>query len=289
MASLTDALVRYREKNSTGDGLVRSRSTHASSVEASDRPASAISYTQTRVVEVTKAVLRQNRVISGFDTGPIVDAYKIMCIQALQRLRARGGNALAVVSPGEDEGKTLTAINLGLSLAQEIDHTVLLVDANLRAPSVHRYFGFSPEFGLRDYLLDGAPLDKILVNPGIDRFVILPGSGPLVNSAEMLGSKKMAKLVEELKARYRSRLVIFDLPPVLSVADALAFTPYVDAAIMVVQERKTRREDIVRTAEVLKSIELIGTVLNRSAAITGDPEAAPTRRGWMKRLLGRRG
>ncbi len=211
-----------------------------------------------------------------------------MCIQTLQRLRARDGNALAIVSPGEDEGKTLTAINLGLSFAQEVDQTVLLVDANLREPSVHRYFGFTPEAGLSDYLLSGTPLDKILVNPGVDRFVILPGGRPLLNSAEMLGSMKMAKLVQELKMRYPSRLVIFDLPPVLSVADALAFSPYVDAAIMVAQELKTRRHDIVRAAEMLKSVELIGTVLNMAAEASVADETARPRGSRWGRLFGRR-
>jgi Mrp family chromosome partitioning ATPase len=102
----------------------------------------------------------------------------------------------------------------------------------------------------------------------------------------------MAKLVQELKLRYPSRLVIFDLPPVLSVADALAFSPYVDCALMVVRERKTRREDMLRAAEMLNSIELIGTVLNMAAETATDAE--PSRTGthagtnWLRRILGRK-
>jgi capsular exopolysaccharide synthesis family protein len=244
-----------------------------------------ITYSKTRVVAVAKAVLRENRVISGFESGPIADAYKILCIQTLQQLRARNANALAIVSPGEDEGKTLTAINLGLSFALEVDQTVLLVDANLREPSVHRYFGFTPDAGLSDYLLSDTPLEQILVNPGVERFVILPGGRPLLNSAEMLGSMKMANLVQELKKRYPSRLVIFDLPPVLSVADALAFSPYVDGALMVVRERHTRREDIARAAEMLKSVELIGTVLNMAEEAAVDEDAHRGGRGWLRRIF----
>jgi capsular exopolysaccharide synthesis family protein len=287
MASLADALVRSLDQNKAGSENVDARKALAP-VAGGRNPLGEIGYTRTRVVNVAQSLLRENRVISGFEPGHIVDAYKIMCIQTLQRLRARNGNALAIVSPGEDEGKTLTAINLGLSFAQEVDQTVLLVDANLREPSVHRYFGFTPEAGLSDYLLSGTPLDKILVNPGVDRFVILPGGRPLLNSAEMLGSMKMAKLVQELKMRYPSRLVIFDLPPVLSVADALAFSPYVDAAVMVAQERKTRRQDLVRAAEMLKSVELIGTVLNMAGEGLVDTETAQPRRARLRRLFGRR-
>ncbi len=271
MTSLADALVISIDQNkASADSLESLVDSNADVGNVSQL--SEIAYTRTRVVTAAKTLLRENRVITGFESGPVIDAYKIMCIQVLQRLRERGGNALAVVSPGAQEGKTLTAINLALSFAQEVDQTVLLVDANLREPTVHRYFGFTPEAGLSDHLISGTPLDSILVNPGVDRCVILPGGKPIYNSAEMLGSMKMARLVQELKMRYPSRIVIFDMPPILSVADALAFSPYVDAAVMVVQERKTRREDIVRASEMLKSVDLIGTVLNSAAEASSDAE-----------------
>jgi capsular exopolysaccharide synthesis family protein len=244
------------------------------------------SYTRTKVVSPRQSLLLENRVVSAVGHRPVADAYKIMCVQVLQRLRERDGNALAIVSPGDGEGRTLTAINLAISLASEVDQTVLLVDADLRKPSVHKFFGYAPEAGLSDHLVSGVPLEEILINPGIERFVILPGGRPLANSVEMLGSTKMRKLVAELKERYPSRIVIFDLPPVLSVADTLAFAPYVDAALMVVQEHKTRRADIFRAAEMLKSVDLIGTILNQST--TGAGENEPKRRpGWLAGLFAR--
>jgi capsular exopolysaccharide synthesis family protein len=290
MAGVAEALIRSIDQNKPAEEAAarlgeaqREGDTHRHGAVGE------IAYTRTRVLNVPREVLRENRVISGMDPGPVIDAYKIMCIQVLQRLRAKNGNALAVVSPGDHEGKTLTAINLGLSFAQEVDQTVLLVDANLREPSVHRYFGFTPEVGLSDVLLSGVPLDRVLVNPGVERFVILPGGRPLANSAEMLGSQNMEKLVQELKMRYPSRMVVFDLPPVLSVADTLAFAPYVDGAVMVTRENKTRREDVTRAAEMLKSVELIGTVLNQAAEADGNAtDRRPGRRsGLLRRLFGR--
>jgi capsular exopolysaccharide synthesis family protein len=246
-----------------------------------------IAYTQTRVIRSDKEFLREKRIIAGMEPGPVTDAYKILCIQVLQRLREKKGNSLAVVSPGIGEGKTLTAINLAFSLALEVDQTVLLVDANLRQPSIHRYFGFVPEAGLSDHLLSNTPLDEILVNPGVERFVLLPGGRPLPNSSEMLGSMKMERLVQELKHRYPSRIVIFDLPPVLSMADVVAFSPYVDGALMVAQENKTRREEMQRAAEMLRSVDLIGTVLNRAAE--AQPKPATSHRPVLNRLFGRKG
>lgn len=235
-----------------------------------------IVYTRTRKHAVSAEFLRAHRVIAGFERHGAVDAYKILCTQVLQRMRDNNWNALAVVSPGFHEGKTLTAVNLAVGLAREAGHTVLLVDADLRHPSVHEYLDMPAEPGLSEHLLDGTPLEEILVNPGIDKFVVLPGGRALNSSSELLGSQKMFTLVTELKRRYPSRIVIFDLPPVLTSADALAFGPHVDATIMVVEEGKTGSEDVLRAAELLESANLIGTVLNNSRAfgVVGEKRAA---------------
>lgn len=245
-----------------------------------------IVYSRTRVIPSAPEVLAANRVVAALDRGAVADSYKILAVQAVQRLRERNANALAVVSPGEGEGKSLTAVNLAISLAAEVDLSVLLVDADLRSPAIHQFFGFEPEAGLSDHLLSNVPLDEILVNPGVSRLVVLPGGRPIINSAEMLRSNKMRRLVEELKARYASRFIVFDLAPVLSSADALAFAPYVDAVVMVVQESSTSRDDIARALQVLNSVEVIGTVLNKSA----EPAKVQARRtrGWLSRVLGKR-
>jgi Mrp family chromosome partitioning ATPase len=94
----------------------------------------------------------------------------------------------------------------------------------------------------------------------------LPGGKPLTNSAEMLNSQKMARLVEELKARYPSRIILFDLPPLLGAADALAFSPYVDAALLVVENGKTQKNDVKQAIGLLQGTKVIGTVLNKSSA-----------------------
>lgn len=223
-----------------------------------------IVYTRTRSVELSPKRLREKRIILANEQSAAADAYKILRTQVLQRMQERGWNALAVTSPGYGEGKSLTAINLAISLAMEVDKTVLLVDADLREPRLHGFFGVDPEPGLSDYLTSDTPLESILVHPGIGRFVLLPGGGPLLNSSEMLASRKMADLVQELKTRYPSRYVIFDLPPLLSAADVLAFSPHVDAALLVIEDAATKKEEIARAAQLLGGTHLIGTVLNKS-------------------------
>ena len=104
----------------------------------------------------------------------------------------------------------------------------------------------------------------MLFNPGIERLVVLPAGRPTPNSSELLSSPKMAALVNELKSRYPSRIIVFDLPPMLSTDDALAFSPYVDAALLVVEDGGTTKDELVRAVEMLGDTALLGTVLNKA-------------------------
>jgi len=223
-----------------------------------------IKYTQTRIIDVPKDILKENRIIAGIGPGYIIDAYRMLRTKILQQMNENHWNTMAVTSATPGSGKTLTAINLAISIAMEVNQTVLLVDFDLRRPSLHKYFGFVPEKGLSDYILNNEPLNELMINPGIERLVLLPGNEPIVNSSEVLSSPKMKQLVEELKARYPSRLIVFDLPPLLSTDDALAFSPYVDALLMVVEDGKTRSYDLKQAVEMLKGFPLLGTVMNKS-------------------------
>lgn len=248
-----------------------------------------ITYTHTRSIDIPERELQERRVVSGFSGGPFVDAYKILRTQVVHRLRENKWNTLGITSPGEGEGKTLTAVNLALSLAMEVTQTVLLVDANLRNPTIHQVFGLGDCRGLAEYLLDDIPVSELLVNPGIDRFVLMPGGRGIPNSTEFLTSPKMVSLVDEFKNRYQSRIIIFDLPPLLQTADVLAFSPYTDAILLVVEEGKTRIEDVTRAMELTKkSTPILGTVLNKggrpglpldaTGAVRPGSSAAPNRR-----------
>jgi protein-tyrosine kinase len=221
-------------------------------------------YSSTKVQEINLETLRANRIVLGDTTKIGLSAYKMLRTQVMQRMSARGWNALAITSPAPEDGKTTTAINLAISLAREMHHTVLLVDMDLRNPSVHRYLGLRPERGITDYLLHSAQMSDVLVNPGIERLVVLPGTESVENSSEILASPAMGVLVQELKSRYPSRIVLFDLPPLLAADDALSFAPYVDAFLLVFRDGKTTKTEVERSMEILKDVPIVGTVLNAS-------------------------
>jgi len=220
---------------------------------------------RTQSIMLDDAVLRENRIITGLEPGDFTESYNILRTQILQRFKENSWNVLGVTSPGSGEGKTLTAINLAISIAREVDYSVLLVDANLRHPWMLEHFGLSQQKGLSDYLVDDVPLSELLIQSSrIAHLTLLPAGRPLANSAEMLNSPRMAELVREMKSRYHSRIIIFDLPPVLTSADALAFSPYVDAALLVIEDGQTQKQDLERAVELLGNTNIVGTVLNKA-------------------------
>ncbi len=231
---------------------------------------STIAYSRTRVEPPNPALLARNRVINGDGDKTGLTAYKMLRTQVLQRMNAKGWNALAITSPSAGDGKTLTSINLAISLARELHQTVLLVDMDLRNPSIHKYLGLKPGRGILGYLLDGLPMKDVLVNPGIERLVVIPGGEPVENSSEILASAAVGKLVDEMKSRYPSRMVLFDLPPVLLTDDALSFAPHVDAFLLVLREGKTDRQQLEHAMELLQDVPILGTTLN-AAEVTSMP------------------
>lgn len=231
---------------------------------AADLSGTGMRYRLTKVIDVPQAVLLEKRLIAGVPGHKNREAYRMLRTRVLQALRNNGWNSVAVTGPASGCGKTLTAINLAISLAAEVSSTVLLVDLDLRSPSVHQYFNYVPEQGLSDYLKTEMPLHQILFSPGIERLVVLPGRETVANSAETLRSPRMVALTNELKTRYPDRIVVFDLPPILAADDALAFAPYTDSVLMVAEAGNTRKEDLQKAYDLLKGTPLLGTVLNRS-------------------------
>jgi capsular exopolysaccharide synthesis family protein len=224
-----------------------------------------IHYERAQPVILDKTLLQENRILTGPEPGPFTESYHLLRTQILRRFKENNWNVLAVTSPGEGGGTTLTAINLAISMAREITYSVLLVDANLRQPMMLKHFGQPDRRGLSDYLIDDIPVEDLLIQPdNYDDLVILPGGQPLESSAEMLNSPKMEQLVVDMKSGDDNRIIIFDLPPMLSTSEALAFSPQVDAALLVIEDGVTKIPDIERTVEMLGRTNIVGTVLNKT-------------------------
>ncbi len=171
-------------------------------------------------------------------------------------------NTLMVTSTVSAEGKTMTALNLSISLAKQYDHTVLLVDTDLRRPSIHKYLDLQPEVGLVNCLRDNLPLEDALIKTGIGKLVVLPAGEIIEDPVDMLSSDRLKTIVAELKQRYPDRYVVFDTPPALPFADAGILANIVDATLFVVREGKANSAEIQTTLETFKQHHLLGVVYN---------------------------
>lgn len=219
---------------------------------------------QSRQEDVSPEYFRENRIIAGFDDRSVADSYKLLRTRLLRTMKQNGWKTIGVTSADNGVGKTTTASNLAIAIAMETNHSALLVDADLRKPDVQGFFGVDVEYGLNDYLKSDIDLAKLLVNPGINQFNILPCQRQLVGTSELLTSKKMARLVEELKTRYADRIVIFDLPPILVGDDVVAFSALLDCVLLVVEDGKTQTDELMRARDLLEEFNLLGVVFNKS-------------------------
>jgi len=223
-----------------------------------------VRYRQTQQFTPARRRLARNLVVGAGAPNEGYAVYNHLRTQILQRLQENHWNTVAITSPSKSSGNTLTAINLAISIARDYNYTVLVVELDLVNPSFQRILGFKQRQGIVDHLLHDVPIPEILLNPGIDRLVVIPAGSPITNSSELLSSPKMSGLVEELKHRYEDRIVLFDLPPVLTSDHAMAFSPLVDCALLVVEEGETRINDVRRALDCLRSTNILGVVLNRS-------------------------
>jgi Mrp family chromosome partitioning ATPase len=238
---------------------------------AANGSTSGIAYTQTRVFTPDPAVLERNRIFNSDSTEPAAVAFRMLRTQVIQRMDAHGWRSIAIFSPSPNDGKTTTAVNLAISLAGDRLHTVLLVDLDFKNPSLAARFGLFPERGSDDALLGLAPVEDCLYHAeGFDRLVIMPARTMLANSSEILAGPRGRDMMRDLRARYPERILVVDLPTVLTADDALSFSPLVECGLLVAAEGRTRRNNLVRTVELLAKTPLVGTVLNRAANALSD-------------------
>ena len=164
------------------------------------------------------------------------------------------------VNPGE--GKSFVASNLSISIAQNMNSHVVLLDCDLRRPCIHSRFGYSDVPGLKEHLSRGRSIASLLLNTMVDKLTILPAGKLPTNPAELITSKKMMALLEEMKSRYTDRYIIMDAPPPNFSSETNAIARVVDGIILVVKYGVTPREMILNMVEKIEKNKFLGTVIN---------------------------
>lgn len=179
---------------------------------------------------------------------------------------------ILISSAHKNEGKSLTTVNLAISLAQGYDHSVLIVDAELRMPTCHRYLNITPKYGLSDYLNSNntIELSDVLIHTGIEKLVLLPAGNSVNNPLELLSSNTMRRLMDEMKQRYHDRIILIDSPPTLLFAETRALADFADGVLLVVREGHTSLEDIQECQRLLNN-KIFGLVYNATEFVQTTP------------------
>jgi len=213
-------------------------------------------------MEIDESAISEYLITMKNPLSHISEEYRKLCTRIFSVTEKKDQNTLLVTSSAMGEGKSLTSVNLATVIASKIDHTVLLVDCDLRNPTMHKYFGLTPEVGLVDYLKGNIELEDALINTGIGRMTLLPAGTPPDNPVELLSSNKMQQLIRDIKERYKNRYIIIDSTPVLSTAESIAIAGQVDGVIFVVRERMVPKKEVIHALSLLKGANLLGVVLN---------------------------
>jgi protein-tyrosine kinase len=208
--------------------------------------------------------LRQQRVIAASVQDERVGPYRQLRTQLLKAMTDNRWTTLAITSPTEGAGKSVTAANLAISLSRVAGTVVLLVDLDLRTPTIHEKLNLSPESGLVDFLEGNAELEDILFDPGITGLTVLAGRAAGRSSSELLASERMQELMDDLCSREEGNITIFDLPPLLRNDDAILFAPYADATLVVVEDGVTTESELQQSIRLLRKANFIGTILNKA-------------------------
>jgi capsular exopolysaccharide synthesis family protein len=189
--------------------------------------------------------------------------FRILRTQILFPKTGKPPRTILVTSALPEEGKSFVTTNLAINMARNVDDHVLLVDCDLRKPTIHTKFGFDKVKGLREYLSDGAGLAPLLLKTTVEKLTLLPSGAVPANPSELITSSRMAALIQELRVRYPDRYIIFDSAPPMMAPETSAIAKWADGTLLVVKYGTTPMELVEQLIALLDREKIIGAVINK--------------------------
>jgi len=202
--------------------------------------------------------------------SPASEQFRLLKNNILFPEKGNPPKTIMVTSASPNEGKSFVAANLAVSIAQSIDEYVLLMDCDLRSPTIHTFFGYGDkEPGLSDYLSNKIPLSSVLKKASVNKLTILTAGQIPSNPSELLSSDQMRRLLHEVKLRYNDRYVIIDTPPPYMTSETNAIARFVDGIILLVRQGKTRTKEVADILDIYGREKVLGVVTNFSKKTVG--------------------
>jgi exopolysaccharide/PEP-CTERM locus tyrosine autokinase len=239
-------------------------------------PAAIAPVMTSRRVEIDLDALASAGIVSpNAPRSQIADQFRVIKRPLISNAMGKGaavitnGNLIMVTSALAGEGKSFTAINLALSIATELDNTVMLVDADVARPSVLRMLGLPPSPGLLDLVLDESrDMSSVLLKTNIDKLSILPSGTPHERATELLASDAMIRLLENMAGRYPDRIIIFDSPPLLLTTESRVLATHMGQIVMVVRAESTLQSDVKHALSNIEACPVKMLVLNQARTLS---------------------
>jgi protein-tyrosine kinase len=209
------------------------------------------------------AVVKHKILVPPFVNDDLSERFKLLRTKIVNETLESGDRTFLITSTRNMEGKSFCAINLAITFAREVDHKVLLVDINVKNPSVLKYLGIDEQPGILDCLHDNVPLSDMVVCPGIERLLLLPLGVGRLKSAELLRSRKTAMLLQEMKRRHKDLFIIIDGPALTDGVDSIVFAEFIDRTLFLVEHGAVKQQKIADALGHLYKEKILGVVFNK--------------------------
>jgi capsular exopolysaccharide synthesis family protein len=217
-----------------------------------------------RTINYLESAVVEHKILApSFVDQKLHERFKLLRTKIVAETQQSGARTFLITSTRNKEGKTFTALNLAITFAREVDHEVLLVDVNVKNPSVLKQLGIDEQPGLLDCLHDNGRIADMLICPGIERLLVLPlGCGRLKDEA-LLRSRKMRGVLSQMKNRRKDLYIIFDGPALADGIDAIVLSDFIDKTLFVVEHGAIKQHELGEAVGHLNKDKILGAVFNK--------------------------
>lgn len=208
--------------------------------------------------------LERHRIVALQRDNPLRTPFDLLRTQVLHKMEEQGWRTVAITSPSMQSGKTVTAINLAMSIAHHPAKSSLLVDFDLRRPQVASYLGLPEGNSLNDVFAGRMDVHGAIAHVGLPGFFVLPTRGRVAGASEVLASDRVTRMISGLRDEHPDRIVVIDLPPVTAVDDVISVLPRVDCVLMVVGNGDSTKREMEEARRHLARYPLLGVVVTKA-------------------------